>query len=46
MASETLQHTYYPSKSVYNTAAGRVLVVDILAKSEPRPLEPHDYQLE
>jgi ATP-dependent helicase YprA (DUF1998 family) len=40
------QHTYYSSQSVYNTVAGRALVVDILARSQPRPIEPHDYQLE
>ena len=33
-------------QAVYNTAAGRTLVKDILAKSQPRPIEPHDYQLE
>ena len=33
-------------QSVYNTVAGRTLVKDILAKSQPRPIEPHDYQLE
>ena len=33
-------------KAVYNTAVGRNLVCDILMNSQPRAIEPHNYQLE
>ena len=33
-------------KTVYNTAVGRSLVYDILAKCQPQAIEPHNYQLE
>lgn len=46
MASlEPLEHANV-TQSVYNTVAGRTLVTDILAKSQPSPIQPHDYQLE
>jgi len=31
---------------MHNTVAGRTLVTDILAKSQPWPIQLHDYQLE
>ena len=34
------------TQPVYRTEAGRTLVTDILTKSQPRPIQPHDYQLE
>ena len=34
------------TQPVYNMEAGCTLVTDILAKSQPWPIQPHDYQLE
>ena len=46
-SQETPEDTNF-TESVYNTVAGRTLITDILAslKSQPRPIQPHDYQLE
>ena len=35
-----------PSHAVYTTAAGRLLVHQILSQCEPVPIEPHNYQCE
>jgi len=43
---EPPQHANALFQSVYNTQAGCNLVTDILAKNQPRSIEPHDYQLE
>lgn len=34
------------TQDIYSTPAGQVLVRNILAKCEPKPIEPHDYQCE
>ncbi|KAF8158057.1 P-loop containing nucleoside triphosphate hydrolase protein [Crassisporium funariophilum] len=43
MAPSEAPQSFQP---IYNTQAGRTLVTDILAKNQPRSIEPHDYQLE
>ena len=44
MASQETPEDTNVTESVYNTVAGRILITDILAKSHPRPIQPHDYQ--
>ena len=46
MASQDPPEDANSTQSVYNTEAGRNLVTDILARCQPRSIQPHDYQLE